>query len=542
MEIIKTENLSFTYPLAKTRALDGINLSISHGEFVTVCGKSGCGKTTLLRLLKPALTPHGEKIGDIHFCGEPLKKINARDEATKIGFIMQNPDEQIVTDKVWHELAFGLESLGVDTPEIRRRVAEISSFFGIEEWFHKKTTELSGGEKQLLNLASVMVMNPQVLLLDEPTSQLDPIRAESFLGMLKRINLEFGVTVIITEHRLHTVLPMSDRVIVMENGKIIAVDTPKRIGVKIKGNDMFKSLPVPMQVYGELDNRGDYPVSVRDGRLWLETFIKDYTAKEGIEPGGTQKLGKAIEIKDIWYRYEKTTPDVLRGLSLDVGKGEVFAVVGGNGAGKTTLLSLISGMYKPYRGKILINGKRIDKTENLYSDILGVVPQNPEMLFLKSTVRDDLKTMADDIDEISRLCHIESLYLRHPYDLSGGEKERVALAKVLLKNPQILILDEPTKGMDSHFKAEFGAILRELKMSGKTVVMVSHDIEFCAEFADRCGYIFDGSIISQGTPREMFTKNNFYTTQANKMARDILPYIVLAEDIINAFKGERERA
>ncbi len=538
MEIIKTENLSFTYPMEKVKALDNINLSISCGEFVTVCGKSGCGKTTLLKLLKPTLAPHGERSGDIYFDGRSLGETDAREEATKIGFIMQNPDEQIVTDKVWHELAFGLESLGVDTPEIRRRVAEMSSFFGIEKWFHKKTTELSGGEKQLLNLASVMVMGPQVLLLDEPTSQLDPIWAESFLQTLKKINLELGVTVILTEHRLHTALPISDRVVVMEKGRIIADDTPQKIGAKIKSNDMYKSLPVPMRVYGELEGGENYPVSIRDGRLWLNDFSKSRDLSYPIANKGTQKTNAVIEIKDVWYRYEKTTPDVIKGLSLQVNEGEVLAIVGGNGTGKTTLLSLMSGLYKPYRGKILINGKRIEKTDKLYSDILGVVPQNPEMLFIKSTVRADLEAMAEDIDEVSGQCNIEHLLDRHPYDLSGGEKQRVALAKVLLKNPQIILMDEPTKGMDAHFKAEFGGILNELKAQGRTVVMVSHDIEFCAEFTDRCAYMFDGIVVSESTPREFFSKNIFYTTQANKMARDILPDAILAEDIIEAFKGE----
>lgn len=538
MEIIKTKNLSFTYPMEKVKALDNINLSISCGEFVTVCGKSGCGKTTLLRLLKPTLAPHGERSGDIYFCGKPAVDINSRSEASEIGFIMQNPDEQIVTDKVWHELAFGLESLGVDTPEIRRRVAEMSSFFGIEKWFHKKTTELSGGEKQLLNLASVMIMGPQVLLLDEPTSQLDPIWAESFLQTLKRINLELGVTVILTEHRLHTALPISDRVVVMEKGRIIADDTPQKIGAKIKDNDMYKSLPVPMRVYGELEDGENYPVSIRDGRLWLNDFSKSRDPSYPIASKGTQKINAVIEVKDVWYRYEKTTPDVIKGLSLEVNKGEVFAIVGGNGTGKTTLLSLVSGLYKPYRGKILINGKRIEKTDKLYSDILGVVPQNPEMLFIKSTVRADLEAMAESIDKVTEQCHIKHLLDRHPYDLSGGEKQRVALAKVLLKNPQIILMDEPTKGMDAHFKAEFGGVLNELKEQGRTVVMVSHDVEFCAEFTDRCAYMFDGIVVSESTPREFFSKNIFYTTQANKMARDILPDAILAEDIVKAFKGE----
>ena len=186
MECFKIENLSFTYPTRNEKTLDGVDLEIMHGEFITVCGKSGCGKTTLLRMLKSSLSPHGTIEGRVLFDGVPLDSVSLRDQASKIGFVMQSPENQIVTDKVWHELAFGLESLGFSNGEIRTRVSEMASFFGISDWFHKNVSELSGGQKQLLNLASVMVMQPQVLVLDEPTSRLDPIAAGEFLKTLEK--------------------------------------------------------------------------------------------------------------------------------------------------------------------------------------------------------------------------------------------------------------------------------------------------------------------------------------------------------------------
>lgn len=507
MEIIKTQNLSFTYPMETEAALDNINLSVDEGEFVTICGKSGCGKTTLLRLLKPELAPHGKRSGDIYFAGG------------EIGFIMQSPDEQIVTDKVWHELAFGLENMGLDNDTIRRRVAEMSSFFGIEGWFYKKTADLSGGEKQLLNLASVMVMQPSVLLLDEPTSQLDPVWAESFLEMLKRINREFGTTVVISEQRLNTVFALSDRAAVMENGRIIAYDTPQKVGVTIKDNDMNMAMPAPVQLFNLLGDIGGCPVTIGEGRRWLKEFIKKHPINISQSETGTQKTGAIIDVKNVWFRYQKNEPDIIKGLSLKINKSEIFTIIGGNGTGKSTLLSLITGLNKPYRGKV--------KTDRR----MCAVPQRSELLFLKNTVLECLLDFGTDINEVVGLCHLEKLLHRHPYDLSGGEKQRLALAMALMKNTDIIILDEPTKGMDAHFKHKFGNILLDLKTKGKTVVTVSHDIEFTAEFSDRCAYMFDGVVVATGTPRKMFCENTFYTTEANKMTRGIIADVILTKDI-----------
>jgi len=556
MESFKIENLSFTYPDRGVRALDNINLTVGQGEFLLIFGKSGCGKTTLLRLLKSSLAPYGKLEGTIYFDGKPLSLYDTGKQASCIGFVMQNPDSQIVTDKVWHELAFGLESLGYSDTEIRTRVSEMASFFGIQTWFHKNVTELSGGQKQLLNLASVMVMQPSVLILDEPVSQLDPIAAGDFLKTLEKINRELGTTVILTEHRLEEAFPLADRVIVMDNGEIIADSAPSEVGKILKSinHEMYNALPTPVRIYESIGDSAPCPLTVRDGRIWLEEYSGRKALNAGIIPKDKIQTDAdtVIEIKDAWFRYEKNMPDILKGFSLSIKKGEVFCVVGGNGTGKTTALSLISGLNTPYRGDVFIKGKKISEIGNLYDGLIGVLPQNPQSVFVKKTVSLDLmeilserKLSADEkiqkVKSISALCRIENLMDSHPYDLSGGEQQRAALAKILLMEPEILLLDEPTKGMDAEFKEEFADILADLKSKGVTIVMVSHDIEFCAEYADRCGLVFDGVLTSVDAPRAFFKGKNFYTTSANRMARKVLPDAVLAEDIILACGGKPEK-
>jgi len=553
MECFKVENLSFRYPGRSKNAIDGISFTVNKGEFVTVCGISGCGKSTLLRLLKPSISPHGKLSGSIVYKGKPLDMWNDRDTASGIGFVLQTPDNQIVTDKVWHELAFGLESLGMSTEEIRAKVSEMASFFGIENWFHKPVADLSGGQKQILSLASVMAMQPSVLILDEPTSQLDPIAAQEFIKLLERINRELGTTVIISEHRLYEAFPISDRVIVMDRGHIIVDDTPNNAASSLASDNhmMYEALPAPMRIYAAVDGRGVSPLTVREGRAWFEDYAKRHTLNPDAIPK-SDKVSDApaiIEAKELWFRYEKKSPDVIKGLNLSIKKGELFTILGGNGTGKSTALSIIAGINKPYRGEIKICGKSKDKLQELHRGLLSFLPQDPLTVFLKNTVKLDLMSALDDtkltpdkkqekLAKVASLCRIADIMDSHPYDLSGGEAQRAALAKVLLNEPEILLLDEPTKGLDAHFKNEFAAIINDLKTSGVTVIMVSHDIEFCARYADRCALFFDGSVTSVSRPREFFSGMSFYTTSANRMARGVLPEAVLDEDVILTCGGK----
>ena len=547
MAHFEIKNLSFSYPASKNGpALKEINLSIDRGEYIAVCGKSGSGKTTLLKHLKSVLSPHGNVEGEIYFEGKPLEESDLRQQSAKIGYVMQNPDNQIVTDKVWHELAFGLESLGIDQKTIRLRVAEMASYFGIQGWFHKNVTELSGGQKQLLNLASIMAMQPTVLILDEPTSQLDPIAAADFLNTVRKINLELGTTVIITEHRLEDIFHAADRVVVMEKGSIIAADEPHKIGefLKAENNEMFAAMPSPVQIYYGVENDLRCPLTVREGRNWLSNLLKDKEIKvasiEERDEENEEPKVPAVTLKEVWFRYEKEAPDVLKGVNLQIPKEKIFAIVGGNGTGKSTTLKSICNICKPYRGQVLIDGKKIDKykSSELFKGNLAMLPQDPQSLFVKKTVREDLEEMrlsGEDkkrVEEVADICDITELLESHPYDLSGGEQQRAALAKVLLTEPKILLLDEPTKGIDNFFKLKFAEILGRLKEKGVTILMVSHDVEFCAKYADRVGMFFDGSVVTTNTPKLFFSQNSFYTTAANRMSRHIFDNAITNEDVI----------
>lgn len=529
MEQIKIENLSFSYPLSDKKAIDSLSLNIDSGEFILLCGKSGCGKTTLLRQLKKELAPHGEKSGKIYIDGKSSDEMTHRESAEKIGFVMQNPDLQIVTDKVWHELAFGLENLGLDSSEIRLRTAEMASYFGINEWFNKKTTELSGGQKQMLNLASVMAMHPDILILDEPTSQLDPIAAESFLFTLGKINRELGTTVILTEQRLEEAFAYADRVIVIDNGRLAFDGTPEGVGENLNKLPAFlkTAAPTAMRIFNRIGYNGKCPVTVREGRNRLR---EKESGKEYIYEEKKFSDTNAVELKDICFRYDRNGKDVLKNLTLKVPENSFFAVLGGNGAGKTTLLKIISSLLLPYSGKVKIFGEKPKK-----SDIkISVLPQDVQALFTEKTVMLDLKTTGKDenkINEIAKLVNIEELLEKHPFDLSGGEQQRAALAKILLFNPKILLLDEPTKGMDAEFKNDFAKIIRSLNKDGCTVIMISHDVEFCAKYADICAMLFDGEISACSSAHSFFNQNRFYTTSANRMARGIIKNVVTDEEI-----------
>ena len=543
MAHFEIRDLSFSHATARGKAcLSHVDLTVEKGEYIVLCGRSGSGKTTLLRHLKSVLAPGGKKSGTVLFNGMPLEEVPAFEQAAKIGFVMQNPDDQIVTDKVWHELAFGLESLGVAPNAMRARVAEMACYFGIQDWFHRDVETLSGGQKQLLNLASIMAMQPEVLILDEPTSQLDPIAASDFLNTVRKINIELGTTVILSEHRLEDIFPYADRAIVMEQGRIIADDTPGNIGAKLwaQKSDMFAAMPAPVRVFYGAHCEGTSPLTVRDGRTWLSRSFPQGASIPSLPdtPAPAANEPPALSLREVWFRYEKDSADILRGVHAEIPTGCIYAIVGGNGAGKSTLLKAIAGIAKPYRGKVSLFGKP-NKGAKLFQGTLAMLPQDPKSLFAAKTVREELLEMCTDEEKIAaaaQSCDILSVMDSHPYDLSGGEQQRAALAKVLLTEPKLLLLDEPTKGIDGFFKEKLAETLKKLTAEGITVIMVSHDVEFCAKYADLVSMLFDGQIMTTDTPRRFFGGNSFYTTAANRMSRHVFSMAVTAEDVVALYQ------
>ena len=565
MEILRVDGLKFSYPNQLKKALNNINFSIDEGDFVLICGESGCGKSTLLRHLKPELSPHGQVSGDIYYYSQKINDYSSKQLASEIGYVLQNPDSQIVTDKVWHELAFGLENMGLDTQSIRLRVAEMASFFGIQGWFRKNVNDLSGGQKQLLNLASIMAMQPKILILDEPTSQLDPIAAKDFIDTLVRINKELSTTIIMTEHNLEDIYSVCDKVIVMEDGKVICNDTNYKVVDILSGyknHKMFKSLPTPSKIYnqlnGYLEGASKSPLTVKDCRQWLNDSMDEVTITKLDDTETEINIDEkdreiAIELKDVYFQYNKISEPTIRDLSFKVYKGEIYSILGGNGTGKSTTLSLVARQRKPQRGKIFINNIEMKKYNNksLYENNLALLPQNPQSLFVFETVREDLEEVLilqnkdreyidKEVKRVSKLLDIEHLLEHHPYDLSGGELQRAGMAKVMLLNPKIILLDEPTKGLDAYCKEEIGKMLMKLRDMGVTIVVVSHDIEFSARYSDRCAMFFDGSIVSEGTPKEFFLGNNFYTTVSNRIARNIFEDTLIYEDVVSLCKKNIE--
>ena len=517
MELLKIENLTFAYPNTLSPTIKGVNLTVNEGEFTVLCGATGSGKSTLLRLLKRELSPTGDISGSIYYKETNITELSSNISASKIGFVMQNPEHQIVTDKVWHELGFGLENMGLPQNEIALRVCEMASYFGIESWFEKSVSELSGGQKQLLNLASVMAMQPDILILDEPTAQLDPIAATDFINTLKKLNTDFSLTVIIVEHRLEEVIPICDNLIVLKDGVVTHNGDPRTVIKQLEeDDDILSAMPSSVRLYHSLRGKGSCPLTVREGRRFLQDNFGNKITSLPDEKYVHNK-NAVLEFKEVFFRYERNLPDVLKGINLSVYENEIFCILGGNGSGKTTTLNTAAGLIKAYSGSVKVFGKKIKeyKNQTLYKECLSMLPQDVETVFLKNTVNEELSGV--DTGELP--FDISHLLDKHPYDLSGGEQQLVALAKVLAAKPKLLLMDEPTKGLDTIKKAQIINILKQLKQNGVTVVIVTHDVEFAAECADRCALFFRGNIVSVDRPCEFFSNNRFYTTAASRMSR-----------------------
>lgn len=548
MELLTVENLTFQYASIGNEetyvkaALQNLSFQVEEGDFVLLCGLNGSGKTTLLRLLKPAIAPVGKLQGNILYKQLPLHQLPFAQQTTQIGYVSQNANMQFVTDTVWQELAFGLENSGVKAGEIRRRVGEMANFFGIEKEMQKKAHELSAGQKQTVNLAAVLLQQPNLLLLDEPTANLDPIATENFLQLVQKVNREFGTTILLSEQKTEQILPMVHKAIVLKQGEMICNATPAEMAKTMWQiqNPLAHTLPAPTQVALELQQQ-QLPFTVQAGRkqlMQMQTFLQNANKIEAKkEPPKAVKKETVLQVEKAWFRYEKKGKDILKGLSLSVQEGEVYCLMGENGGGKTTLLNLFSKEISPYSGKITLYGKPLTRYQEkeLFDKRLGVLPQNPQFLFTEDALLEDLQTTGvqeETVLQMAQQFQIVHLLNENPLDLSGGEMQRAALAKVMLRNPQVLLLDEPTNALDVEAKKQLGKMLRIFAEEGKTVFMVSHDVDFAAIYADRCALLFDGEIVGEDETKPFFLSNLFYTTQARRLTRGIIEGITTTQEVL----------
>lgn len=546
MEILSCKNVAFKYNESTDYALSDCTFSVKKGEKIMLCGASGSGKSTLLRLLKRELSPRGELSGNITLMGKDRSELSHRESAEKIGFVMQNPDSQTVCDKVSAELAFGLESFGVKSGEIQSRVGEMAAFFGIEPLYDRDISTLSGGQKQLVALCSVMVTDPDILLLDEPTAQLDPVAARELLGILDRLNKEMGVTIIIAEHDPEELFDSCDKILYLAKGKTEFFGTPALTAKYFVENALEGFLPETAKAFAGLCN--ELPLNVRQGRAKLEKLGVSDIPKQAVTTAESTE-SYALQCKNLWQRYEKNSPDILKGCDLGIRKGECYGLLGSNGGGKSTLLRVICGLCKPYMGAVSLFGKKQKAYKNgsLFREMLAFLPQEPVTMFVKESVREDLLQSGDKaaVENVAQRMGIEHLLDRHPWDLRGGEIQKCAFAKILLADPKIIVLDECTKGMDSFAKKALGDTLLSLKAEGRTILLVTHDLEFAAQYCDRCGLLFDGKIAAEDNAVEFFSHNRFYTTAAARLTRGFFSGAVTStavrERLAMAKRGQNEQ-
>ena len=605
MALIEFNDFSFSYlnsdgTESQAKSLDSINLEIDYGDFVLLCGPSGCGKTTLLTNLKKELMPAGRRTGEIKFNGVRIQDLDDISSACDIGYLFQNPDSQIVTDTVIQEIAFPLENIGLPTEEIRNRISEIVAFFGINDILHKNVNELSGGQKQLVNLSSLLVLRPEVLLLDEPMSQLDPIASYEFLSIVRRLNEEFSITVIMSEHKADSIFPFIDKAVFLKDGKIEFVDNAHNICKEVIDDEIFENyLPAVTKIYNSLSvkyptlSKLNTPLSIREGRRCLNTIHDDLIKMSGSDEnsnnlayGNLHHTNKKynsqekssildrlslsgnknalIQMKGIYFAYEKENL-ILKNVDFDLNKGEFVSLIGGNGVGKSTFLQLLVGILKPIKGKVkyrkglnlayvhqnpmihfskdnvkeeflesmlesnLLNKSNLDFNKGEYERLLKM--SNEEFIesdILNGLEFDSINFKFKDLIEFFDIC---DLIDKHPYDCSGGEQQKIVIVKALLQNADVLILDEPTKGLDPISSKALADILNSLRDNGLTILMTSHDLDFVANNCKRCLMLFDKDIQIDDDPKVIFAENNFYTTFTNRMVKEYIPEIVTFDDV-----------
>ena len=537
MALLQLKNVSVQYD---KEVLKNINLEVEQGAFLTVFGPSGSGKSTLLKQLKPTFST-GKRSGEIYLNGCALEKLTEREKVEDIGFIHQNPQDQLVVEDVWHELAFGLENIGLTTDDMKIRIGEMAHFFGIQHWFHEKVSSLSGGQKQLLNMAATLVLHPKILLLDEPTAQLDPIAAKELIELLGRINRDLGVTIILVEHRLEDVLPHTTDFAFMQQGELVLTAKKAAFFQQLRhiAPDWQRYLPAVIQTSLFIQPLQEPAWTISEGIHRL----KACQFRAVPQPPVPQSTDVLFDVKNIAFRYTRQGKDVLHDVSFAVYEHEILSIIGSNGAGKSTLLQVMTGQLRAYKGKMHYRNERLKFTKKMYQQEIGFLPQDPLLLFLEDTVQKDYEVFCKRhgfskqetearIAEVAALLQLAPLLPQHAEDLSGGERQKVAIGKLLLYRPTLLLLDEPTKGLDPQLKAQLAQLLKQLQQEGMTILVVTHDLEFAATISNRCGLFFDGEVLVATTPQQFFSNNHFYTTTANQLAKPFEPSIILTTELL----------
>ncbi len=549
--MIKIQNLTFSYAGSLEPVLKEINLTITDGEFVLLSGSSGSGKSSLVRCLN-GLIPHfygGRISGTVEVEGLVTINYSTAKLAIRVGLVFQDPENQLVTTDVEREIAFGLENLGLPRTEISKRLEEALDTVGIASLRYRSLHELSGGEKQKVAIASVLALKPQILVLDEPTSELDPQGAEDVLGIISRLNDELGLTVILVEHRLDRVIHLVDRLIVLDQGRIVADGQPAKI-MRSQYEKLDKigfGFPPLITLTQKLIKAGHQvnglPLTVKEARTVLEAFFR---AVKKPSSRINKKINKkppgipAIEVEKLWFAYQKE-PMVLKGIDLRLCQGEFIAVMGRNASGKTTLVKHFNGLLKPGKGKVLVNGQDIKKlTVAELARQVGYVFQNPNDHLFADTVEEEIaftlkslgfENIATRVNNTLQRFNLTPYKKQYPRFLSGGEKQRVALASVLVAEPKVLILDEPTRGMDHGLKTSLMQFLKEYRQHGNTVIVVTHDVEMAAAHAERIILLSEGKVVVDGHKKEVLSRALLFSPQVNRILQGFEKYGV-PQDIL----------
>jgi len=533
--MIRFQDVTYAYPDSHTPVLRNLSLEVEEGEFVLLIGASGAGKSTLLRCLN-GLVPHfygGTFRGKVNVAGHDPLADGPRGMSTLVGFVLQDPESQFVVDSVEDELAFAMENHNLEQAIMRKRVEEVLDQLNIAHLRHRRINTLSGGEKQRVAIGAVLTLEPKVLVLDEPTSQLDPQAAEEVLTTLQKLNADLGLTIILSEHRLERVVQYADRILYLPgNGRTPLMGKPDEVLMKVE------LIPPLISLARELEWQ-PLPLTIKKGRKFARHLE---LLPAGLQPSGDEHRDSArrriISIQNLWFSYNGH--EALRGVNLSVGQGEFVALMGRNGSGKTTLLKHLVGLLRPQEGQIELWGEDIKGkgTEDIARRV-GYVPQNPGSLLFADTLREELDFTrrshgleTGNYEELLRSLHLEQYADTYPRDLSSGERQRTAMAAILVAEPEIILLDEPTRGLDYYQKRTLIDILSGMQAEGKTIIMSTHDVELVAQGADRVVILGEGQVVVDGPARKVMSKSMVFSSQINKLFRD--DRFLTVDDVLEA--------